>query len=84
MEFCRVLTCLPYRFLMKCAAASRADLSLDCHLAEPRKHLCGCCDHAMGQGSGVWLETLAVDKPTQSRVEHMVRHREQAALENIE
>jgi hypothetical protein len=36
------------------------------------------------RGQEYGLETLTVDKPTQSRVEHMVKHLEQAALENIE
>ena len=36
------------------------------------------------RGQEYGLETLTVDKPTQSRVEHMVKHFEQAALENIE
>jgi hypothetical protein len=36
------------------------------------------------RGQEYGLETVTVDKPTQSRVEHMVKHLEQAALERRE
>jgi len=35
------------------AAASWGDVFLDRQFAEPRKHLCGCCDRALGPGPGV-------------------------------
>ena len=38
----------------RCAAASRADASLDRHLAEPPPHCCGGCDRALGPESGAW------------------------------
>ena len=37
-----------------------------------------------GRGQEYGLETLVADKQTQSRVEHIVQHLEQVALEGIE
>ena len=59
-------------------------MSLDHSFAEPAKPFLAGAIVRWVQGQEYGLETLVADKQTQSRVEHLVQHLKQVALESIE